>query len=177
MSPLLRAQQTAAPIADAVGVEPETLDWLAEIRNPDEWDTTPAEEIERVFAEARDRDVEDHWEGLPGGESFRTFHDRVTAGLRRWLVAEGATPARPFPPLWTLPDPDRRVVVVAHAGTNAVVLTELLGMTPVPWEWERFVTFHASLTELRPMPISRAHSFSLFRLSDVSHFPAELQTY
>lgn len=177
VSPLLRAQQTAAPIVDALGIEPETLDWLAEIGNPAEWDTTPAEEIEKVFADARQRGVEEHWEGLPGGESFRDFHRRVTAGLRQWLVHHGATPAHLFPPLWRLPEPDRLVVVVAHAGTNAVILTELLGCQPVPWEWERFVTFHASITELRPMPISGAHSFSLFRLSDVGHFPTDLATY
>jgi probable phosphoglycerate mutase len=177
VSPLLRAQQTVAPLAAATGIAPVTEEWLAEIGNPDAWDTTPAEDIERVFAEARGRHVDEHWEGLPGGESFRAFHDRVTSGLRRWMVAEGATPAHPFPPLWNLPAPDRRIVVVAHAGTNAVILTELLGMKPVPWEWERFVTFHASITELRPMPISGAHSFSLFRLSDIAHFDPGLQTY
>ena len=176
VSPMLRAQQTARPLADALGLEAVTLDWLAEIRNPEEWDTTPAEEIEQIFADARHRDVDEHWDGIPGGETFRGFHHRVTLGLRGWLAAEGAEPVHPFPPLWRMPEPGRRVAVVAHAGTNAVILTELLGMQPVPWEWERIVTFHASVSEAHPMPVSGAHAYSLFRLSDVSHFPDELQT-
>ena len=177
VSPIVRAQQTAAPICAALDTTPTTAEWLAEIRNPDAWDGTPAEEIEEVFATARHRHLDDLWDGLPGGESFRAFHRRVTSGLRRWLVAQGATPAAPFPALWNLPATDRRVLIVAHAGTNAVILTGLLGIEPVPWEWERFVTFHASVTELRPTALGGAHAFSLYRLSDLSHLPTDFQTY
>lgn len=177
VSPILRAQQTAAPICAALDATPTTAEWLEEIRNPEAWDGTPAEEIEEVFATARHRHLDELWDGLPGGESFRAFHQRVTSGLRRWLVAEGATPSTPFPALWNLPAPERRVLIVAHGGTNAVILTGLLGIEPVPWEWERFVTFHASVTELRPSALGGAHAFSLYRLSDLSHLPVDLQTY
>ena len=34
VSPLKRAQQTAQPLIDAFGLEPETHDWIAEIRAP-----------------------------------------------------------------------------------------------------------------------------------------------
>ncbi len=80
------------------------------------------------------------------------------------------------PPLWRLDDPDRRVVVVAHGGTNAVSLGFLLGIEPVPWEWERFVSFHASVSTIVPIGISGGHSFSLFRFSDVSHLPDDMRT-
>jgi len=33
-----------------------------------------------------------------------------------------------------------RIGVVAHGGTNSVILTHLLGIPPVPWEWIRFET-------------------------------------
>ncbi len=67
-------------------------------------------------------------------------------------------------------------MVVAHAGTDAVCLGHLLGIEPVPWEWERFVSFHASVSVVRTMPIAGAQSFSLFRFSDTGHLPPELQT-
>ena len=48
VSPLVRAQQTCAPIAKALSLEPETLPWLAEIASP-EWDGTPSEMVEAAF--------------------------------------------------------------------------------------------------------------------------------
>ncbi len=175
VSPLLRAQQTAAPIVDALGIEPRTLPWLAEIASP-EWDGTPSETVEEIFAVARAKPLDEQWDGLPGGESFRAFHRRVTDGLSGLLDELGCERLTPFPPLWRLDDPGPSVVVVAHAGTDAVCLGHLLGIDPVPWEWERFVSFHASVSVVRPMPIADAHSFSLFRFSDTSHLPDHLHT-
>lgn len=175
VSPLVRAQMTAAPIIEATGVEPETLPWLAEIASP-AWDGTPSETVEAIFAEARAKPLDEQWDGLPGGESFRDFHRRVTTGLDGLLDDLGCERITAFPPLWRLDDPGPTVVVVAHAGTDAVCLGRLLGIDPVPWEWERFVSFHASVSEVRPMPIAEAHSFSLFRFSDTSHLPEPLRT-
>src|SRR5436190_607118 len=81
----------------------------------------------------------------------------------------GALLVSEAPPLWKLEQPARRIVVVAHAGTNATAVGHLLGIPPVPWEWERFVSFHASLSVLRPLEINGDHAFSLFRFSDVDH--------
>jgi broad specificity phosphatase PhoE len=152
-----------------------TLPWLAEIASPD-WTGTPAEVVERIFAEGRDRPLDEQWDGIPGGESFRDFHDRVTSGLRAMLDASGATQVSDYPALWKLTEPDRRMVVVAHSGTNATALGHLLGIAPVPWEWERFQTRHASISRVEPMAISRGHSFCLSRLSDVDHLPPDLHT-
>ena len=175
VSPLVRSRQTAAPVAEALSLEPEILPWLAEIASP-EWDGTPSETVEEIFAEARAKPLDAQWDGLPGGESFRAFHRRVTGGLTDLLDELGCERLTPFPPLWRLPDPGPSVVVVAHAGTDAVCLGHLLGIEPVPWEWERFVSFHASVSVVRPMPIADAHSFSLFRFSDTSHLPSSLHT-
>lgn len=175
VSPLLRSQQTAAPVVEATGVEPETLPWLPEIASP-EWEGTPSETVEAIFAEARAKPLDEQWDGLPGGESFRDFHRRVTTGLDGLLAELGCARITQFPPLWRLDDPGPTVVVVAHAGTDAVCLGHLLGIDPVPWEWERFVSFHASVSVVRPMPIAEAHSFSLFRFSDTSHLPEHLHT-
>ena len=175
VSPLLRSQQTAAPVIEALGLEPETLPWLAEIEAP-QWEGTPSETVEAIFAEARAKPLDEQWDGLPGGESFRDFHRRITTGLDGLLDEIGCERLTPFPPLWRLDDPGPRIVVVAHAGTDAVCLGHLLGIDPVPWEWERFVSFHASVSVVRPVPIAEAHSFSLHRFSDTSHLPPHLHT-
>jgi probable phosphoglycerate mutase len=175
VSPLVRSQETAEPVAEALGLEPETLPWLAEIAAP-AWEGTPSEVVEAAFADARAKPLDEQWDGLPGGESFRDFHQRVTGGLSELLDELGCERLTGFPPLWHLDDRGPTVVVVAHAGTDAVCLSHLLGFDPVPWEWERFVSFHASVSTVRPMPIAAAHSFSLFRFSDTSHLPEQLQT-
>ena len=176
VSPLVRAQQTAQPIIEALGVEPVTHDWMAEITAPT-WQGTPSELVERAFADNRRQPLEKQWEGLPGGESFRAFHERVTTGLGYLLAEMGCERLVGVPPLWQVTTPGPRVVFVAHAGTNAVALGHLLGIDPVPWEWERFVAFHASISVIQPMTIADAHSFSLFRFSDTSHLPERLHTY
>jgi probable phosphoglycerate mutase len=138
VSPLVRAQQTAAPLVERTGIEPTTLPWLAEIGAP-VWNGIPTEVVQQIFAEERRRSVEELWNGLPGGESPR-FHIRIVTGLRSMLDEAGALRVSEAPPLWKLEQPARRIVVVAHAGTNAAV-GHLLGIPPVPWEWERFVSF------------------------------------
>jgi broad specificity phosphatase PhoE len=172
-----RAQQTAEPIrARLDGVPAEDREWLHEIRSPGAWQGTPVEEIGRVLREARGRPRAAWWDGLPGGESFRDFHARVTSGLGAELAALGIHHDQASG-LWDVPDDDdRRLLLVAHAGTNSVVLGHLLGLEPEPWEWERFASDHTSLTLLRSVPISGGHIFSLQRFSDVGHLPAELVT-
>ncbi len=174
VSPLRRAIETAAPIAEALGLTPTVEPWLAEIAGPEWWDGSPAEEVEEMFRTARHRALDELWEGLPGGESFRAFHARVTEGVEGFLDRRGAARVTPEPPQWRFPEPTRRIVVVAHAGTNATVIGHLLGIPPVPWEWERFVTLHASLSELHPIEVGGASAYSLVRLSDVGHLdPAD----
>jgi len=149
--------------------------WIAEIRAP-VWQGTPSEVIEKAFAEQRSRPLNEQWEAIPGAESFLEFHQRVVGGLTEFLADIGCTRSRGFPPLWKMNHEGPRIVFVAHSGANAVSLGHLLGIEPVPWEWERFVAFHGSISVVRPMHIASSLSFSLFRFSDTSHLPKELQT-
>lgn len=175
VSTATRAQETAAPLRERLpDVLTEDCAWLHEIHMPAHWEGTPQEEVERTFREARVRSREDWWQGLPGGESFGDFHARVTAGLEQQLATLGLT--RDAQGFWQLPSGLPRIVMVAHAGTNSVVLGHLLGLEPQPWEWERFASDHASLTLLRTAPIATGHIFSLQRFSDIEHLPAELVT-
>lgn len=175
LSTATRAQQTAAPILHAVDTPlVEDRAWLHEIHMPAAWQGTPAEEVGRVLREARDRPRDDWWEGMPGGETFHDFHARVTIGLRNEFAERGVHQLGDG--LWDVPDDSYRLLVVAHAGTNSVVLGHLLGLDPEPWEWERFASDHASLTVLSSTPIAGNWIFSLQVFSDTSHLPDSLVT-
>ena len=169
-SPMNRAMETSQPVAGDLGREREVLDWLKEIQNPPEWDGSPVESIEEGFAHANFRTMEEMWDGLPGGESFRDFHDRVTTGLIETLDSHGVHPAATDDRhLWNVDDPEKRVVIVAHAGTNAVILGYLLGLDPVPWEWDRFRQPHTGVSRLTTFRVSTGWAFSLRQLGDVAH--------
>jgi len=170
VSTMHRAMETADPISTGLGRERESYHWLQEINNPPKWEGAPVAEIDRYFAEANVRSMDDMWEGLPGGETFRAFHERVVNGLTDTLARHGIRPMDPdHRHLWTVEDPDRRVVIVAHAGTNAVVLGHLLGLEPVPWEWERFRQPHTGVSRVTMTRISTGWGFSLRQLGDVAH--------
>ena len=147
------------------------MEWLKEIQNPPEWEGSPVENIDRWFEQANLRPIDDMWkDGLgPGGESFWDFHERVVNGLTATLDANGIHPMDGNRHLYKVDDPEQRVVIVAHAGTNAVVLGHLLGLDPVPWEWERFRQPHTGVSRLKLMRIADGWAFSLRQLGTVSH--------
>jgi probable phosphoglycerate mutase len=101
VTPLRRTQNTAAPLAAALGIEPVTIDELAEVRLGD-WEggeyrvrvAAGDPVIRRVFAEER-------WDLIPNAEAFDSLSARVRAGVQRIAALTG---------------PDRVAVAVAHGG-------------------------------------------------------------
>ncbi|MCU1453624.1 MAG: Alpha-ribazole-5-phosphate phosphatase [Acidimicrobiales bacterium] len=176
VSPAVRAQETATPIADALDMKAETLDWLWELRNPPAWEGAPVEVIQEAFNEIKGRDRAGWWRGLHGGESPRDFHQRVTRGLRSLLADAGMRPASEEG-LWLVEeDAPQRIVLVAHGGTNSTIVAHLLGVPPEPWEWERFTMGHASVALLVTAPLAGAHLWSLRALGDAGHLPIHDRT-
>ena len=168
VSPLMRARQTAAPVLDALG-RPEDIDgWLEEIRDP-KWHGTPAERAAEAYKELRQRPAAGRWEGLPGGESTREFVDRIRLGAHHFLAERGVIRVESELPVWRVEEPGRRIALIAHAGTNSVTICHLLGLEPTPWEWDRFVLGHASISRLEAIPLGDGYTFSLTKLSDVEH--------
>ncbi|MDQ4117347.1 MAG: bifunctional RNase H/acid phosphatase [Actinomycetota bacterium] len=109
-SPLRRARQTAAAVAEITEAPLRVRDRLIET-DFGGWEGL-------TFAEARDRDPELHAAWLrsadvepPGGESFAAVAERVAAE-REWIVSEF---------------PDRTVVVVSHVTPIKLVLRDALG--------------------------------------------------
>jgi probable phosphoglycerate mutase len=172
VSPAVRAVETAAPIASAVGLEPQVVPGLTEIRMPD-WSETPADTVDRIFREARHRTPEEWWAGMPGGESFSDFHERITTTMFTLLADRGVEP-RPEPHLWDIDQSPGRVLVVAHGGTNAVALGFLLGLDPTPWEWERFVSPHASISRLHSKSLAGGCIIGMTSFGDVGHLGGDV---
>lgn len=168
-SPAVRAAETAAPIAEALVLPLETRDWLWELRNPESWEGSPIEDIEAAFEHIRGRSLAEMWEGFPGGEPIKDFHQRVIDGLHDLLGDLAVTPSAEEG-LWDVGDgAPERLVAVAHGGTNSTVIAHLLGLSPEPWEWERFAMGHASVAVLRTTPLAGAHLWSLRLLGDAGH--------
>lgn len=177
MSPMHRALETAAPIAASTGLAPVVHAWAHEIRNPDQWEGSPIDEIKNAWIDANLRPISDLWDGMPGGETFRDFHQRVVTGLEGALAQRGITRLDDgHPHLWNVPDDDQRVVLVAHGGTNAVVIGHLLGAEPTPWEWDRFESPHTGVARLSTLSIAHGRAFSLRAFGDVSHLDPEMVT-
>jgi broad specificity phosphatase PhoE len=154
--PLARARETAMIVGGEHDLVPEVIDNLEEIRVPVLENATQSE-VDAYFAAAMRRPLSHHWEGFPGGESFREFHARVTTALEtvlaRYSVRREA--AEEFT-VWTAPARGHtlRVGIVAHGGTNAVILAHLLGVDPVPWEWCRFETPLAAISNISLRSVS-----------------------
>ncbi len=175
VSPAVRSQQTAVPIAEALGLTPTTINDIIEIGVPD-WTGQPAEVVADVFASAQHRSIDEWWDGLPGGESFRDFHNRIIGAFSRILTERGMAPPTTGDQLWHGTNDDRRIAIVAHGGTNAVALAFLLGLDPTPWEWERFILYHASFARLRAIPMAGEHVWSLRTFNDREHLAEDLRT-
>jgi probable phosphoglycerate mutase len=175
VSPLLRARQTATPMLERLGRGEDIDLWLEEIRNP-KWHGTPAERAAEAYRELRDRAPAERWRGLTGGEDTREFVDRIRLGADKFLQERGVHRLDGELPVWHVADPGRRIALVAHAGTNAIVICHVLGLEPTPWEWDRMVLRHASISRLEAIPAGDGFIFSLTALSDVEHLAKDLRT-
>jgi probable phosphoglycerate mutase len=171
----MRARQTAAPTLAATGRAEQIDYWLEEIRDP-KWHGTPAERAKEAYEELYKRPAERRWDGLPGGESTREFVDRMRLGAQTFLAERGIRRTAHELPVWEIDDPNQRICLIAHAGTNSVTICHLLGLEPTPWEWDRFVLGHASISRIEALSLGDGYTFSLTKLSDVAHLPEDDRT-
>jgi 2,3-bisphosphoglycerate-dependent phosphoglycerate mutase len=115
VTPLRRTAQTAAPLAEATGLEPVVVPELVEIHLGD-WeggeyriraaDGDPL--IRRVFAEER-------WDLIPGAEEPKAIAQRVAAGIARVVETVG---------------PDAVAAAVVHGGVIGEACRQATGSRP-----------------------------------------------
>jgi probable phosphoglycerate mutase len=111
---LRRTHQTAAPLAERLGITPVVEPDLREVHLGD-WEG----ELFRMKVAERDPITiemfeKQRWDVIPGSESGELFTARVAAGIRRIAGAH----------------PDQRVVVVSHGGTIGEALSQATGSRP-----------------------------------------------
>ena len=169
VSPLRRAQETAAPIAKATGVAAETIEGLAEIEIP--LVGLSQTDVDGFFRRAIQRPLREHWSGWPGGESFRAFHTRVSQTFAALLERHDVvSQSEDEFTTWSLPRQRQRIAIVAHGGTNAVAITHLLDIPCVPWEWNRFEMELAAYAVVQSRPVGMTgFIWSLQNFNEIDH--------
>lgn len=170
VSPLRRVRETAQPIADALGLEPEVHSWLAELKLPSMEGFT-AQQVQAFFREANARQLDAWWDGMPGGESFRHFYERVSGGIESLLQGDHALGIHEVSGhrLWQVPDRDKRILIAAHEGTNAVLISHLLGIDPVPFAWVRFSTAWAGISVVHALEVAGGLVWSVESFNRTEH--------
>ncbi len=168
-SPLQRTRETARPIANALGRQPEILTWLHELKLPS-MDGFTSDQVQDFFRRANARELDAWWDGMPGGESFRHFYERVSGGLESLLVGDHALGIHEVSGhrLWKVPQ-KRRILIVAHEGTNAVLLSHLLGIEPVPFAWVRFSSAWAGISVVHSLDVAGGQVFGIESFNRTEH--------
>jgi broad specificity phosphatase PhoE len=175
VSPYRRSQETARCLFSH---RPElawrTEPWLKEIGLPD-LSKQPVEQIEKFFGSFKTRPLSAWWDGIPGGESFKTFHSRVSQGLEGYLARLGIRRMRPDVEhdrhLFVIPPEvlGQRHLVISHLGTTGLILSELLHLELVPWVWESFALDWNGVVRLETVSIADGHLFCLRVFNESGH--------
>ncbi len=146
-SPLRRAVDTAAPIAEALGVEVETFDGIVEYdRDSDHY--IPTEELRATQDERWTAMVEGRWDEF-GAELPEIFRARVDEAVNAIVDRF----------------PGQRVAAVCHGGVINVALGSVLGIPQPLW-------FEPGYTSVSRMLASRAGIRSVASLNELAHLQA-----
>lgn len=114
VTPLRRTAETAAPLADALGLTPRVEPGLAEVYLG-EWEGAAFRHKTRAGDPlAAEMYVQGRWDVIPGAEPADAFHERVRGAVDRIAAAH----------------PDERVVVVTHGGVIGTLVSLATGAHP-----------------------------------------------
>jgi probable phosphoglycerate mutase len=175
VSPYRRSQETAQGVfSQRPDVRWDSPEWLREIGLPD-LSKQPAKQIDTFFGTFKARPLSAWWDGIPGGESFRDFHGRVSQGLEGYLRGLGIIRMRPDDKhdrhLFVIPPEvlGTRHLLVSHLGTSGLILSELLHLELVPWVWESFALDWNGVVRLETVSIADGHLFCLRVFNESGH--------
>ena len=147
VSPLRRTQETARPLADAIGLEPTVLDELIEVYlgifDAGEYRVRFARGdpvIQRVFAEQR-------WDAIPEAESLESLGRRVRGAVER-IVAETG--------------PDATAIAVAHGAVIGELCRQATESRP-------FAFVHADNGSISRLVIQPDGQWLLRSFNDIAH--------
>jgi 2,3-bisphosphoglycerate-dependent phosphoglycerate mutase len=142
---LRRTAETAAPLADRLGLKPQVEPDLREIYLG-EWEGVAFRKyVSEGHPTAVQMFLEKRWDVIPGAESNDVFGARVRAGLERIVKAH----------------PGQRVVVVVHGG----VIGQAMGLVTSSSAFGFIGADNASISQLVAMP----DPWVLRRFNDTAH--------
>ena len=179
VSPLVRTQQTAAPILRAMKKQLVIEPWLEEIRNPI-WHGTPQEKADAAWKAEKTKASHERWSGIDGGEPVSEFVARINEGVASFLQRQGLVRTDKDLPVWEATSDfveDKKIALVCHAGTGSVSICHMLGFPATPWEWERLVIGHATINRISTLSLADGLTFGLTQLSGNHHLPIDMRTY
>lgn len=147
VSTLQRTQQTAAPLAQAKGIEPQVMPDLAEVFLGEfeggEYRIRAGRNdpiIQQVFAEQR-------WDAIPGAESLEDLGRRVRGAVEHIVTATG---------------PDRTAVVVAHGAVIGELCRQATDSRP-------FAFVHSDNGSISRIVVQPDGRWLLRSFNDISH--------
>jgi broad specificity phosphatase PhoE len=155
-SPLLRCQQTAAPLLEYLKlpltivenikeVRLGNVSPLPEVKEGDDLTTLSKALQERQVAIVQKAGADGNWDGIPDSESSKAFRKRVVEGI------DGIASKHV----------GERVLVFAHGGTINAYASEAIGL-------ERDFFFPCANTSITMLHVNGSHRV-IFTLNDVGH--------
>ena len=143
-SPLRRARETAAPLAAALGLEPEIDEGVAEY-DAASGSYIPIEELRELKDERWYATIEGRW-GDVGGIDPHEFQARVVPAVEALIERHAG----------------QRLAVIAHGGMINVYLAHVLGVDRLLW-------FHPEYTSVSRVRAARSGERSLCTLNETAH--------
>jgi broad specificity phosphatase PhoE len=146
-SPLRRARETAAPLADSIGVEVEVVDGISEYdAHSDEY--IPIEELRALKNERWQATIEGRWADV-GGVDPSAFQAQVVPAIDALIAANAG----------------RKVAAFSHGGVVNVFLAHVLGIDRLLW-------FHPEYTSISRVHASRDGTRSVGTVNETAHLVA-----
>jgi broad specificity phosphatase PhoE len=146
-SPLRRARETAAPLAEVTGLAPTIVDGISEYdAHSDEY--IPIEELRELKDERWQATIEGRWADV-GGVDPAAFQAQVVPSIDELITRNAG----------------KRVVAFAHGGVVNVYLAHVLGIQRLLW-------FHPEYTSISRVHASREGARSVASVNEVAHLVA-----
>ncbi|MDO5296439.1 MAG: histidine phosphatase family protein [bacterium] len=169
VSNLLRARQTAAPLARLWGREPEIAEWYQEIQAKN-LDQFPLSEVEAYFKAWYSTPLKERFSGPPEGESIEHLYRRISQGIDAVLQRAGFSfVADGLYRRWSVPPEPRCIVLVGHTFASATALCHLLNFDYTGASGEQFRMGWGAYNKLVPFPLAGGFVWRLQSFDERSH--------
>lgn len=153
VSNLLRARETAAPLARLLGREPEVVSWFQELQAKP-MDGLPQEEVEAYISNWYTLPLSERFVGVPGGEPMEHLQARLSAGLDSIMQKAGfGFHADGRFRVWEWPAQPRCLVLVGHSFAGATAMQYFMNLDYTGASGEQLRQGWAAYTKLVPMPL------------------------